>query len=316
MLLNFLLSLTAWLSRKLLLLKSRGTDPAHAASNRVQHFEGAAYSEAIVVTTFSSRFVEFCIPLVQNLRKGGVNQPIYIVVNADWTGEFDNLARARFVEQTTKIANTFPVCLGQPVGMAQMWNLGIRASGADLVVVLNDDTLVDPQTIEPVINSIFVESSERGLAIVNRSFGHFGISKKCLLNLGEFDERFLGFGYEDGDYYWRYESTYGESPAHLDNVVGIFNVSDQSGHEFDSENSRVRKYSIFNRAFLELKFEFGSGSVRGMFGNFAARVLDEPTTEEKLEWEMLHKKLVVESDYEKIKGLLQVHLDQKRIKLT
>ncbi len=265
-------------------------------------------SRAIVVATFSDRFYEFCIPLLSNLRAGGVKEPIYLVINADWSGGTDFAARSVFVSKVLAIENVFPICLGSPSGMSKIWNTGIRAAGADQTLILNDDTIVNQDSIQKVVEQVFASCYDHDLVIVNRTFGHFALTKKCLSAVGVFDERFLGFGEEDADYYWRYEAKFKCLPFHLDNIPGILNPSVESGHESLVKAEGASKYSLFNTIYQEEKYQNDLDSHRGMFRHPCRKILREPSVADIVDWEYRLNLMLYEANPEVIRERIRDYL--------
>jgi hypothetical protein len=249
----------------------------------------------IVITTFSQRFEIYALPLIKNLRQAGVQEAIYVVINGDWDGDFNHEKRSTFLSELVKIESCFPICLGSAQGMSQIWNAGLRLSDSDVALVLNDDTNIIVSEVLENINYSFSLALENDLIILNGSFGHFIITRRCINNIGWFDERFLGFGQEDGDYFWRFEQFYKKAPAKVDGLIGISNASSEIGHEV-IVSGLSGKYSLFNEVFLRFKYSFGSGSHAGMFGGVAKKLLAEPSLLELERWRKSLLELVHETD--------------------
>ncbi len=265
----------------------------------------------IVITTFSKRFEIYCLPLIKNLRQGGVRDTVYVVINGDWDGQFDTENRSRFISELANIDNCYPISLGSHQGMAQMWNAGLRLSDSEYALVLNDDTNVIAATVAEDLNLAFAMARDHDLVILNGSFGHFVISRRCIRNIGWFDERFLGFGQEDGDYYWRFEFFYQKAPGKINGLIGISNASSDIGYESLVPGS-TGKYSLFNDVFLNFKYLIGSGSHAGMFGQVASKVLDEPSLAGVEHWKEDLSELVLESNPDVIKEAISRHLSRAR----
>ena len=297
---EFVLKVLAWTSRKMLVLErnkvSSKTSASLGSAFRESSPRVSNKSRAIVITTFSQRFFNFCLPLVKNIVQSEIDLPIYVVINADWSGPFDAEVRSEFLRELAKLPSCYPVCLGTASGMSKMWNAGLRAAGAESTLVLNDDTLFHGDSLRDSLEGIFQTTSSQHLVVINGSFGHFGISKSCMAHVGEFDERFLGFGEEDADFYWRFEEAYSRPPAKLNNVIGIFNVSDVSGYENHISPPGLGKYSLFNSVFVGIKYKFGEGSISGMFDRPAKRVLGEPDFFELQKWVAEHSQLMTVDD--------------------
>jgi hypothetical protein len=211
-------------------------------------------SFSVVITTHSRRFFSGALPLLESLRASSAFEdvPIYLVVNADTFGDFDFDLRSKFLAKACSLGNVFPVCLGEPAGMSELWNTGIESAGTEKILVLSDDlTILEPGLVE-LRSKVETALDKEPLVVANQSWGHFAISRTALTAVGWFDERLLGFGEEDGDYTQRYGSVFGKSPAQVE-IFGVNNVSSQSGFEEVVKGSG--KYSLFNRALVTLKYQ-------------------------------------------------------------
>jgi len=227
---------------------------------------------SIVITTFEARF-QICLPLIEELRNGGLTIPIYVLINADQGNSFDHSERSKFLSNMSKYPSVFPISLGRKLGMSALWNTGIRCSGSEFVILLNDDLSVNAVSVKETIDKLIELVEQNGLITLNDSFSHFAISSKCISDIGYFDERYLGFGEEDGDYSWRYEDFYGVRPTNI-RMSGLSNHSSMIGFE-QIHSNELNKYSLFNTMFLHKKYSFGSGGHRGIFGMDALKILPE-----------------------------------------
>ncbi len=263
---------------------------------------------SIVITTHSRRFFSGALPLMKSLRASSAFEdlPIYVVVNADTFGDYSFVLRSKFLAEACSLGNVFPVCLGEPSGMSELWNVGIRSAGTEKVLVLSDDLTILDAGLAELRARVIITLDNDPLVVVNNSWGHFAISRVALQAVGWFDERLLGFGEEDGDYTQRYKSVFGKSPAKL-NVFGVNNVSSDTGFEEVVKGSG--KYSLFNRALITLKY--GSEDWNGFEGssNVDPAVgdhLGNPTWEFKQRF----KHLLLESNASEIKKILRDYFNQ------
>jgi hypothetical protein len=158
--------------------------------------------------------------------------------------------------------------------MSALWNLGIRLSGAPTTLVLNDDLAVNIELVGSCFQALVEACQTTHLAILNDSFGHFAISRECIRQVGWFDERFLGFGEEDGDYAWRFEHVFGR-PICVIWRSGITNQSVSRRSRETSSSYRSRLFN-FNQTFLHQKYSFGPGhEISSRFSAPIARKLSE-----------------------------------------
>lgn len=290
------------LSRRLYKWRERVAD-ATVDTNSVN-----ASQLSVVITTHSRRFFSGALPLMKSLRANSAFEdlPIYLVVNADTFGDYSFELRSKFLAEACALGNVFPVCLGEPCGMSELWNVGIRSAGTEKVLVLSDDlTILDPGLAE-LRTQVMTTLDSDPLVVVNKSWGHFAISRVALQTVGWFDERLLGFGEEDGDYTQRYKSVFGKNPAQL-NVFGVNNVSSESGFEEVVKGSG--KYSLFNRTLITLKY--GSEDWNGFEGSSKVDpAVGEHPGNPAWDFKQRFKHLLLEPNASEIKRILRDYFNQ------
>jgi hypothetical protein len=299
-----LLELLAGFASKTLLqtAKSLGKHGTQTSLLAKAHADGGEGKKAIVITTFARRFMDDCLPLIRDLRSADIHEPIYLVLNGDANGVYDSELRSKFLSEVTKFKDVNPICFGTQRGVAAMWNAGIRYSDADFCLVLNDDLVVDKTSVRATVDALFSELGDTGLVTISNSFGHFGVSRDCIRSVGWFDERFLGFGEEDGDFIWRFESHFGRKLGNV-NSFGLINEASDAGYE--KIVSGKGKYSLFNNIYLKQKYKFGAGSINGPFGDSAEKLLNEqgPFETDRFRDEAIG--LLLEENEEKISSSLR-----------
>ena len=219
-------------------------------------------SFGIVIVTFEARQFTRAIPLLKQIRLSGVTEPIALVVNGHLHSTFDSKLRNELYLVLATIPNVFPIFIRKFHGLSHNWNLGIRLLGCETTVVLNDDLWVNVSSFKSEMNRILNESAGGSLATINRSFSHFLIRDSALKDVGWFDERFVGIGEEDGDYYLRYFRCFSEPPLdfHTNSIVHL-NDSDSG-----PERKGVSKYSLANLAYSRLKYSMPLSGDSGIFG--------------------------------------------------
>jgi hypothetical protein len=217
----------------------------------------------IGITTFFERF-EFVEKLVGQIRSF-TDVDIILTINGQYKQKFDNDYRVKILNLCSKYNSVFPIFFTETRGLSKMWNTIIVHSCNDLILILNDD-------IE-FLNDDFVnllkkyENENEGLIMLNNTFSYFLVFKKTIDELGYFDERLIGFGWEDGDIMWRHIELYNKSVS-FDVLGGVIN------HMSDYRDEKIigagNKYSVFNRNFLYYsqgpKYVLG-GSIKGPFAN-------------------------------------------------
>lgn len=226
---------------------------------------------AIVITTFEDRQEDACLPLLSGLRTAGIPLPIVVVVNGVYGRRYDPKKRSRFAQAALELGDVSFVMSRSMIPLSRCWNLGIQLADADVCVVLNDDVAVSRTKLQDDIGNLVLESQKSGLALGNGSFSHFAIAKACINEIGWFDERFLGVGEEDGDFAWRFESAYHCPPSYVQ-LLSMGNLDDP-GH--GGYATGTGKYALACQVYRDIKYEFGRGSVRGMYGEVAERRISE-----------------------------------------
>jgi hypothetical protein len=228
----------------------------------------------IVITTFEERQQTCCLPLVESIRKAGVVAPITVVINGNLNRPIDDARRRVFVARLYDQRNINVVDFRTIQPLSRMWNLGIQLLDAEIAVVLNDDLGVRKEHLQQDIEALVGVASEAHLAVGGPgqgSFSHFAISKSCIRQIGWFDERFVGFGEEDGDYFWRFECAFGEMPPRVP-LHALTNLSDPStsGHR-----TVGGKYSLSTEVFKEMKYAPDDGGVLGPFQTPMIKTIEE-----------------------------------------
>ena len=227
---------------------------------------------SIIITTFEARFFEYTIPLITAIRSE-VNLPIFVIINGSYSKNKNNYMLQEFLKELGKFTNIYPTAFSNFHGCAEMWNTGIVNADSDYFIILNDDIYVYPKLIKSKLAFIRELVSQNGLVTFNRSFSHFGISSKCIDEVGFFDEHFLGIGEEDRDYFHRYESRYLRKPHNLSTDI-FYNFGDES-RDNEIEKNSIGKYSLFNTIIQQKFYSTESeGTIQGRY-EFPVKRLNE-----------------------------------------
>lgn len=216
-------------------------------------------SKSILVTTFELRFFENCLPLIKQLRAIDIRYPITVFVNGNLDHMHDATLRSNFLQEISQISDVSVVCCNYMAGTSRIWNLGIQMLDSDLVLCLSDDVEVSPN-FSSELDYAFSQGAKEGLTILNQ-FCSFIISRRCIELIGWFDERYLGFGEEDGDYIWRYEEKFGKPPLVL-RAPGVRHLNSQVR---DSYVEGKQKWSLINAIFGQIKYVYNPLGISGRF---------------------------------------------------
>jgi hypothetical protein len=194
----------------------------------------ARMNYSIVITTFDKRFDAYLIPLIRSIKQHRPEVEIVVTANGPCKAVFDPNYRTRLLEFLATQSNSFPTVFPTFQSLAKMWNRGVLTATQEQVLVING------------------------------SFSHYVISKAELIEVGFFDERLLGLGEEDGDFYWRYHEKFKKEIASVD-LGGIENVCSDLAD--DGYVKGIRTAAKFKRDFIKnVKYrEVLLGGHRGMF---------------------------------------------------
>lgn len=255
---------------------------------------------AVVITTYSGRLFQYALPTITTLRNSGLENEIFLVINGDQNSRYDQQLRHAFLKELLSNQNVNPVCLGAGRGMSELWNFGARAAAAEKIIFLGDDLTLHQSAAAQSIHAIEQSLIAKQLVILNNSFGHFGTSRTALSQVGWFDERFLGFGEEDGDYYWRVREEFGEESISWITHHGINNISSEIGFQEEIASNEGNKYSVFNRAFLRHKYYFEESDPRKGFMAYPSLKIKRDSRYLDEKFRDIFYDMTTESSYEKI----------------
>ena len=229
----------------------------------------AESSRGIVLTTFEKRFFSSALPLIQQLRDAGIDYPIIVLINGNLDGNHNQDLRRKFISELAKFKNLGVVTNFQFSGISKHWNLGIQLLGTESVACFSDDLVVS-RHFKNELESVFDAVKVAGLVTIE-GFAAFAITRELIDEIGWFDERFLGFGEEDGDYVWRYIKRFEKDPPRFKS----FSLVHQNLQSRGDEVAGISKYSLFNLTWRETKYVENS---EGIFGRFdrpqIQRILD------------------------------------------
>ena len=218
---------------------------------------------SIIITTFEPRFFEYTIPLIAALRTE-INLPIFVIINGSYTKKKNNYKLQKFINELGKFSNIYPTTFSNFHGCAELWNSGIVNADTEYFLILNDDIYIYPKLIKNKLALIRELIIQNGLVTFNRSFSHFGISSKCIEEVGFFDEHFIGIGEEDRDYFYRYESRYLTKPYNFSTDI-FYNFGDESSDNEVTKNP-MGKYSLFNTIIQqEFYSNIPEGTIQGRY---------------------------------------------------
>lgn len=233
----------------------------------------APYS--VVITTFDKRFEPFLVPLLAQIKEQRPNIEVIVVINGPAKGAFDEAYRANILPYLARFPKVYPTIFPSFQSLAKLWNRGTLTSSCDRALILNDDLKLKSENGTCFFDLLEAAmETHKGTFKINGSFSHFILDKRELIDVGFFDERLLGLGEEDGDFYWRFYKKY-KKEIDSANMSLIDNV--QSDLADDGYTKGIRTASKFNRDFIQNKKYKTTlfGGYRGMFDKQVNQVLED-----------------------------------------
>jgi len=253
--------------------------------------KNAIQNASILITTFEKRQFSAALPLVNSIRSNGIDLPIMVYINGNLDGGHDTKARSALLQELSKISAVDVICSNTMTGISRNWNLGIQLLASENILCLSDDIVISHGFKEDMEATFKLVSSEDFIVI--GSFASFVISRKCIDNIGWFDERFMGFGEEDGDYIYRFLDYYKRYPR-IYYSSGIDHLDMQTRGD---EAAGVGKYSLFNLAFRTLKYIPDETGIQGSFNERHSQILKSFDFHPMESFRRLNSKLFYEDDF-------------------
>lgn len=199
----------------------------------------------IGITTFSKR-LNYVSKLLEQIRSY-TDADILITVNGDHKSSFKEDYRKDILKLCLQYKNIYPIFFLECRGATKLWNTVAIHSKNDLLCILNDDVEITEKDLFDRLESTDADNLNT-LVRINNSFSHFVVTKQLLEKLKYFDERFLGFGFEDGDMMYRHIEMLNleTSTWYVHGVKSLISfVCDEN-----VANNSSGKYSYFNQQFL------------------------------------------------------------------
>lgn len=220
---------------------------------------------SIVITTFDKRFETDLIPLINGIKSLRPALEIILTVNGPAHANFDQSYRSKLFQFLAQHDGVYPMVFPTFQSLAKLWNRGILAATNEQVLILNDDLKIQSENGKSFFDlfELALKSAPETFTI-NGSFSHFVVSKNEVIDVGFFDERLLGLGEEDGDFYWRYHEKFNREIPDL----GIGLIDNIHSDVTDGGYVKgIRTASKFNRDFIKTQKykDILFGGYKGMF---------------------------------------------------
>jgi len=201
---------------------------------------------SIGVTTFLDRYNIYFKGLVKKLVFLFPDKEIIVAVN----GHVKKAEQIKYLEEITDYTknfnNVYLIKYKEPQGLSKLWNDIIKKSDSNKILMLNDDLKISPSFRSEFESSNVIQ--ER-IAVINKTWGHYLISKSIIEQVGWFDENLLEIGGEDDDYCARLAME--NIPIKHFNIKSITNFSKPlKVNSYGKDMTGKDRYSAYNANYL------------------------------------------------------------------
>jgi hypothetical protein len=214
----------------------------------------------IGVTTYIDRYDHLFKPFLLQLIRLFPETEIIVTVN----GHYDRTSQIVYLETIEAFLKQFPnvkvIAFEEAQSLSKLWNLLILHSINEHIFIFNDDLEISPWFRQELESSGILKTN---IALMNRSWSHYLISKEIIKNIGWFDERFPGIGNEDEDYESRLAlKQVAMSYFHFRGIKGILTIPEtySYGEQVEVINE---KYLKLNKVFFDTKWEITTAPTEG-----------------------------------------------------
>ena len=209
------------------------------------------HSFSLGIVTYVDRYENFFKPLITHIATLFPDTEIVVAIN----GYHDQEIQSNYLKKINAFLKDFPnvkiIEFTEAQSLSKLWNLLIRNSSYSKVFIFNDDVKLGPTFRKDLEKSSILNEE---VALINRSWSHFLISKNIIKQIGWFDQRFPAVGNEDEDYECRL-SLLGISIKSF-KINGLKNISFiTKNFSWKSTNVINKKYVRENQLFFNSKWE-------------------------------------------------------------
>lgn len=155
----------------------------------------------IFITTFSKRF-SYIENLINSIRKQ-TDIEIFININGDYKKNIDEEYRDKILKLCLNYDKVYPRFYNVFRSYGYMCNDFVCNGGKLYNIITNDDVTIKNNFFDEFFNFLNNCDLSNTLVRVNDSSSTFFISRELVVKNKFFDERFLGLGCEDSDFYHR-----------------------------------------------------------------------------------------------------------------
>lgn len=209
------------------------------------------YPYSIGIVTYNKRFDKYFKPLIASIREKYAGC-IIVCINGNHKEKFDSEYRRNMLKFLEDFEDVYPMFFTDFRSLAKLWNNCLINSPTDRMLLLNDDVKID-ETFWKDLDTAIIQNHYNSFKI-NEKWSHVFLNRKEVDDLGWFDERLLGVGYEDTDFEARWLKKYKTYMPQITNITGI-DIFDDKEETVINQRKVYGKYSLFNKNFFLKKFK-------------------------------------------------------------
>ena len=218
------------------------------------------FQYSIGITTYVDRYEHLFKPFFLQLIKLFPDTQLIISSN----GHFDTARQKQYMEDMKNFLQPYHnvklVAYAKPQSLSKLWNQLVLNSQSPRVIICNEDLEISPRFRHELEHSAILNSP---IALINKSWSHFVITKEIIKAIGWFDERFPTIGNEDEDYESRLAIAGQEMQFfHFRGIRPIVTIPEtySYGENVDIIN---KKYLKSNKEFFDTKWEISAQAKEG-----------------------------------------------------
>ena len=208
-------------------------------------------SYTVTITTYFRRFEEWLKPMVAEIKRQRPEIEIIISINGEINKIFYEDYRKNIMIFMSNYPNVFPIFYPKFRGMARLWNQNIQLSTNDNVLCLEDDLTIHDGFFDEYEKYIEINST----FLINDSYSAISTTKQDMIDVGWFDERYLGLGHEDQEFTKKYNQIKGKLGSVSISTCGNLVSNLKLKHLIETEprlvgstlEKQFNRYSQFNR---------------------------------------------------------------------
>jgi len=217
---------------------------------------------SIGVVTYVDRYESFFKTFIKSLVFLFPDIEILVAVNGYHDKNIQEAYLKKIIMYTSSFKNVKLLVYTKPESLSKLWNQIILNSKNEKVFIFNDDIKLSLFFKYHLFRSKILKEE---IALINRSWSHFMISKIIIKQNGWFDERFPAVGNEDEDYESRLVSNNIILKSYvLNGIKNEIFITKNFSYGLNVESINI-KYVKSNKIFFDKKWKTSTDFFPGSF---------------------------------------------------